>query len=315
MTTPIANFSWLPFLADVALKSTLLLILAVLLVMMLRKSSAAVRYLTWSVALIGAILLPLLAGMLPAWPVSALGDWWPTVAVAPVVNAPQLEKTPVAPFAPLVAEKATTPVSMANAQRAAVDLHSPVISIASTTTQKFNLGDFLVRFIGLIWLVGVLLVLLPLCIGSWQVRRLTRRCVPLTGPEWTPLLKDTANSLGLRRPVRLLSSPGVTLPMTWGAWHPVILLPAEANTWTELRCRVVLQHELAHVQRWDWLMFTLAQCVCAFYWYNPRPGTPRAGCASSASRRATTWCCGAIHCRATTRANCCNSRRALPVTA
>jgi len=49
----------------------------------------------------------------------------------------------------------------------------------------------------------------------------------------------------------------------------VILLPQSANTWTELRRRVVLQHELAHVQRWDWLTFTLAQCVCAFYWYNP----------------------------------------------
>jgi len=135
--------------------------------------------------------------------------------------------------------------------------------------QNFNSIEFLSRYTGVIWLVGFAAVLLPLLIGTWQVRRLTRRCVTLDGPEWNSLLKETAASLNLQRRVRLLSSPGVILPMTWGAWRPVVLLPAAANEWRALRRRVVLRHELAHVQRWDWLTCTLAYVACAFYWYNP----------------------------------------------
>jgi TonB family protein len=59
------------------------------------------------------------------------------------------------------------------------------------------------------------------------------------------------------------------MPMTWGAFRPHILLPRSAENWSDSRLRVVLAHELAHVQRMDWLIQMGVQLVCSIYWFNP----------------------------------------------
>ena len=62
----------------------------------------------------------------------------------------------------------------------------------------------------------------------------------------------------------------ITVPMVWGLFRPVILLPALMRTnWQPERQRAVLLHELAHIQRQDWLMQTMARITCAMYWFNP----------------------------------------------
>ena len=48
-----------------------------------------------------------------------------------------------------------------------------------------------------------------------------------------------------------------------------MLIPADAENWSTDQQRAVLLHELAHVQRWDWLTQTIAHISCAIYWFNP----------------------------------------------
>jgi TonB family protein len=61
----------------------------------------------------------------------------------------------------------------------------------------------------------------------------------------------------------------VSSPLTCGVLRPLILLPADARDWDELRLRAVLLHESAHVLRRDCLAKYVAQASRALLWWNP----------------------------------------------
>jgi beta-lactamase regulating signal transducer with metallopeptidase domain len=69
--------------------------------------------------------------------------------------------------------------------------------------------------------------------------------------------------------IRIAHSDQANLPITWGFWKPVILLPKAAKTWPASRLSAALLHELGHVRRRDHLTQTVAFIVCTFHWYNP----------------------------------------------
>jgi hypothetical protein len=91
----------------------------------------------------------------------------------------------------------------------------------------------------------------------------------VTAPEWLGLRDVLAAELDLDRHVTLLTLAGRSMPMTWGTWRPVILLPADADQWSETRRHDVLLHELAHVERRDCLTHLIAVCATAVYWFHP----------------------------------------------
>ena len=74
---------------------------------------------------------------------------------------------------------------------------------------------------------------------------------------------------GLRTPVRLLQSDQPALLVTWGLFTPKVMLPADAASWDADRIRVVLAHELAHVQRSDWIVQIGGELLRSAYWFNP----------------------------------------------
>lgn len=71
------------------------------------------------------------------------------------------------------------------------------------------------------------------------------------------------------RRVRLLESDCLQVPATAGLFRPVVFFPTSAQSWTDERTRMVLAHELAHVQRNDWVWGLFAQAACAIHWFNP----------------------------------------------
>ena len=101
--------AWVETMLYVSVKGAVLLLLAGGLMLALRQASAATRHALWSMALIGLLLLPALALVVPAW-----NPGWlprlsgvlpppeaPTVIVLPSVpNVPDLPAEPEAPAAP-----------------------------------------------------------------------------------------------------------------------------------------------------------------------------------------------------------------------
>jgi beta-lactamase regulating signal transducer with metallopeptidase domain len=78
--------------------------------------------------------------------------------------------------------------------------------------------------------------------------------------------------LGISKHVQLRASPILHVAATVGTWQPVILLPHNWTSWSEDECRTVLAHELAHIQRSDYLMMVLTQLIAIVYWFHPLVG-------------------------------------------
>ena len=82
-------------------------------------------------------------------------------------------------------------------------------------------------------------------------------------------MRILTTSAGMRRQVEVLLHDDVEVPFTSCFLRPVILLPGDASTWSELELQHVLVHELEHIKRGDWLVQVLVRTVCAFYWFQP----------------------------------------------
>ena len=111
-----------------------------------------------------------------------------------------------------------------------------------------------VNWIVLAWLQGACVSCLPALLGTISVWRISRRANPL------------ASSI---RGVELFTAGGEIMPMVWGLRRPVVLLPASAVNWPAAKLRIVLLHELAHIERRDLRTQILSQLVVAIYWFHP----------------------------------------------
>ncbi len=59
------------------------------------------------------------------------------------------------------------------------------------------------------------------------------------------------------------------MPMTFGVLKPVVFMPADAAEWSDERRRLVLQHELAHIERGDSATHLMARCALSLLWWHP----------------------------------------------
>jgi TonB family protein len=217
------------------IKASALLVVAFCITWLLKQRAAAERHVVWTAAILSAAALPVLTLLLPSW-------------------------------------------HPALAQRVAAAL--PAISVTNTGTRTPHGADVVFRADGidqtllsrawpLLWFAGSMTGLLFFGIGTIQQRRLARRSSASSDHGLARITADLTRKLGCRRSVHLRESLDQPMPMTWGVFRPQILLPNCVGDWSEERKRMVIAHELAHVQRMDWFVQTVAQIACAVYWFNP----------------------------------------------
>lgn len=126
------------------------------------------------------------------------------------------------------------------------------------------------RVLVVAWGVGAVIVLAPALLGRWRLARARRGALPLDSRAWQRRLDAASARLSVRPgSVQLMHSPAITVPITWGAWRPVILLPSTASHWPAARVRAVLLHELAHVRGRDAAGLLAARVGCALFWFHP----------------------------------------------
>jgi beta-lactamase regulating signal transducer with metallopeptidase domain len=253
------------YLIVVVAKSSLLFLGATLITVAMRRRGAAARHLVWIGAIVGAALLPVVGALLPVWNVPVLSTARHTARVTPHPSGDDLRaaQNPASVSSPAMPNG--TALSATTSGESAVATLAPDVSRA-TTFQPPSLHVDGVLVLLVVWGTGTALFLFQMVLSVLSLTRLQRRATSVADPTWDRALQSVQRG---DRPITLLVSDDVEVPLTWGIFSSVILLPREADEWSRARRELVLRHELAHIARHDVSSQLLARVVRAVYWPNP----------------------------------------------
>ncbi len=227
-------------LLDTLLKGTLFLLLAAVASLLLRRASSATRAALWSAALASLLAVPALTFLLPVWEVPMPAFWGSPEEATPRLDLP-------------------LPLDALRVEDAALPLAEKPSFLTAWRTPSFWLA---------VWFAGSALLLLRLASGYLRAHLWTRGAEPL-GSAWRELLETEKRRFDLGQTVTLTKSGRVKMPMIVGLWRAMLVLPLEAASWSSERRRLVLRHELAHVERRDCAVQLIVQLACCLHWLNP----------------------------------------------
>jgi beta-lactamase regulating signal transducer with metallopeptidase domain/Flp pilus assembly protein TadD len=264
------------FALDVVFKATILLGLTAAALFALRRASAAIRQMVATLGLAGVLVLPAASLIAPRWEIPLIPNPVPAMpSVDAAFGSLEVSPEPESSALQAVVEKESgngeTRLAPSFEESAAVD-DSPVRDFEpdGSAPKTFSSSPTWWMFGTLaLWSVGILLASTRLVLGALRVARIRRTASDEVSEDWTALSTGLAAKLGLARPVRLLFSANVAVPVTAGVFRPVVLLPEGARRWNDERRTVVLLHELAHVRRGDWVALLIGQAASALYWFHP----------------------------------------------
>ncbi len=239
----------LALLCEYLIKSSLILSAAIVLVYLLRKKSAGLRHLVLSVFFIGLLFLPILSSFTTGWETKFLPSWQIRDAAALKADGltQNLNSSSKTLGSTLVASE--IPIHMEEVKKDS----RPVFGFAAL----------------LIWFFGLMFLSIRILLGLFGTIRLTREGQDIQDSLWKRLLQRFLATVFLRKKINLLSHNKTMVPLTWGIFKPVVMMPAESKNWSENQRSTALYHELSHIKRGDYLVMILARISRAIYWFNP----------------------------------------------
>jgi len=125
-------------------------------------------------------------------------------------------------------------------------------------------------FLVIVWALGVFALMLHFFGAFAYTQRLkyykTQEAIKL----WQIRTKELAEQLGINKSIQLLESALIKTPMVIGFFKPVILVPLGAFAGLSAQqIEGILAHELAHIQRNDYLINLIQSVVEILFFYHP----------------------------------------------
>jgi len=156
---------------------------------------------------------------------------------------------------------------------AVVPQPEPASAAASTLSRPAVVSPGLpscVWWPGLVWLLGTAVVASRTVFARLLLCALRRRQVPVVDAGLCKCVAGLARRLGIRRPVFVLQSGGLSAPVAFGSLRPTVLLPAGfAEEFDRRQQEAMLAHELAHLRAGDPAWQLAADLACALLWWHP----------------------------------------------
>lgn len=261
-------------LVAVAGVSLVVLTIGAVITWRLRQPIERVRSIQWTLAAVVAAIVIRQASLLPSLSVAVLPE---ANSVAP--ESGQIARTHSTDSLALLSDapnETAYPPAESTAE-ATLGRQSPEaeddasVAPAPAGRDSFKLagslwGTFRAACVAVAALVGSWLVAL-LFIGRWQLRRLLRSAEPVTD-ELLCVWKQWPEAR--QRDLRVLASSKSSVPMTFGVWRPVIVLPKELVDPSGRRELVYcLSHEWEHVRRRDIVTWWFVQLLEPLLWFQP----------------------------------------------
>jgi beta-lactamase regulating signal transducer with metallopeptidase domain len=212
---------------------------------LMQRSSASARY---AVA-VGGLALMLVVPVATTLYLYASGSTPGPAGWPPVSEVEVAVQVPAASTSAMVATTAAPGASLIDHARRAAEHALPWMLLA--------------------WLLGVVVLSARLAAGVLGTRRLCREASPAS-PEWLSRFESLRRRMRISRPIRLLESAMVDVPMVVGWLRPAVLVPVAALTGLPpQQLELILAHELAHIRRRDHLVNLLQTASEIVLFFHP----------------------------------------------
>ena len=215
-----------------------------------RRSNTTV-HLLWLLSLLS---LPILFGLNQFVPALSIGG-------NPVSELTQVELTQV------------EPVNMLGLAVPATDL--PQVSSVGSDTQtgnqrltadkSFFSWETKTELLLSIWAIGAFTMLVRFVFGLCRIYQLRRNAV-VADDSYQAICRGLARQLDIKRTVTVCISDRIASPISFGWLSPSILIPRKLNL---EQFELVAAHELAHLQRLDWLTTLFSHVVGVVFFFHP----------------------------------------------
>lgn len=121
-----------------------------------------------------------------------------------------------------------------------------------------------------LWLIGIIIFALKFIFGALHVKQLRNAHQQNISEKWMNRFHSIENKLGVNRPIRYLESKLIHIPLVIGYFKPVVLVPVEMLTGMPAKqIEAVIAHEIAHIQRHDYLMNIIQTLIETMFFFHP----------------------------------------------
>lgn len=195
--------------------------------------------------------------------VSSASDVQPSDAVSFPSDA-QLSDAVSLPSGVQSSDAASLPNGTSPSGTAGVSNTKPVLKFIISALKGAKIGNaalpwLIIYLAGLLFCAGFLTLSYLKCLSKFRMSLPVREGY---GAAW---LKEHP----LKRTVSIRQSDMVMAPLTYGLFHPVILMPGSVDWNDKEELQYILMHEYVHIRRFDAVTKLAAAVALCLHWFNP----------------------------------------------
>lgn len=116
-----------------------------------------------------------------------------------------------------------------------------------------------------VWCMGMILLAAFFTVSYLRCRIEFRAALPVHNAYAEQWIKEHTR----KRRISIKQSDRISTPLTYGVFHPVILMPKQTDWKNTDQLRYIFSHEYVHIYRFDTIAKLIAAYALCIHWFNP----------------------------------------------